>query len=145
MPLSNRPPWPPAPEQSEAPSPQDRSPWRVEGSRKPPTGGPQSPRPTGRYGWIWWMALVLLLINWTLLITLGANTRPTTPRLNLPSSVFRAQVQAGNVESVTATGETIEGQLRRAIRYPPDSGGPASEEFKTQRQRMTSRHGARAR
>ncbi|HTX30391.1 MAG TPA: ATP-dependent zinc metalloprotease FtsH [Solirubrobacteraceae bacterium] len=79
------------------------------------------------------MAFVLLLINWTLLISLGANTRPTTPRLNLPYSVFRAQVQAGNVDSVTATGETIEGQLRRAIRYPAANGGPASEEFKTQR------------
>ncbi len=111
--------------------PRRPDPWRVEGSRRPsPTGG-QPPRQRG-VGWIWWVILLLLIANWTLVATLSPSGSSAV-QLNLPYSVFRTQVQTHNVASVTATGQTIQGELREAIKYPETQTGRTSKQFKTER------------
>ena len=59
--------------------------------------------------------LLLLAINWTLvLLFYGAAARQ---RVAIPySPTFVAQVQAGNISTVTAQGAAIQGTLKRAIR-----------------------------
>ena len=80
---------------------------------------------------MWWLFAVMLIVNWVVAATLSSSTAPV--RLNVPYSVFRAQVQARNVAQVTATGQTIQGELRTALRYPAGKGGQSSKVFKTER------------
>jgi cell division protease FtsH len=75
--------------------------------------------------------LLLLAINWTFVLLLysGAAHR----RVAIPySPTFLAQVQAGNVSTVTAQDAAIQGTLKRAIRYPArDKSARPTTEFST--------------
>jgi cell division protease FtsH len=73
----------------------------------------------------------LVILN--LIFAVALSSGPSPRRLNIPYSVFRAQVQERNVASVTATGETIQGELRSAIHYPAGETGQSSTAFKTER------------
>jgi cell division protease FtsH len=61
--------------------------------------------------------LALLAINWTfVLLFYGAAARQ---RVAIPySPTFLAQVQRGNVSTVTAQDAALQGTLKRAVRYP---------------------------
>ncbi len=75
--------------------------------------------------------LLLLALNWTLvLLFYGAVARQ---RVTIPySPTFLAQVQAGNVSTVTAQETAIQGTLRHAIRYPArDKNAKPATEFST--------------
>jgi cell division protease FtsH len=90
----------------------DRVPWRVEGARGNGGQGPRRPR---RFGPRFWMALLgLLVLNWVLSALL---VRPPE-RTEVPYTLFRAQVQAGNVASVTGIEDAIDGQFKRPVRVP---------------------------
>src|SRR4029453_11253396 len=75
--------------------------------------------------------LLLLAINWTfvLLVSSGAARQ----RVAIPySPPFLAQVQAGNVSTVTAQEAAIQGTLKHAIRYPArDKNARPATEFST--------------
>jgi cell division protease FtsH len=73
----------------------------------------------------------MLLVNWVIAGALSSTT--AVKQLAIPYSVFRGQVQERNVAQVTATGQTIHGELRAAIRYPPGKTGVRSKQFKTER------------
>jgi cell division protease FtsH len=107
-----------------------RDPWRVEGSRRPGQDGQRQP-PRRGFGPIWWLLIAMLISNWVIASTLPTRSSPT--RLTIPYSVFRTQVQKRNVATVTATGETIQGELRTAIRYPIGKTGKSSKDFKAER------------
>lgn len=83
-----------------------RHPSRVEGSRRPAAEGKASPPNRSGFMRWWWLFGALLPVNWVFAGTLSPST--STPRLNVPYSVFRTQVQGRNVATVTATGETIQ-------------------------------------
>ena len=124
------PPQPPAetdPRRPGDPTPH-RPPWRVEGSRAAGTA-PKPPdwrRLTGR---IWWVVLIALVVNWIVGSLLLAPQRAT-----VSYTFFREQVAAGNVTEVTSTGDTIEGTLRTAVKYPPgDQNAKDVTRFTTQR------------
>jgi cell division protease FtsH len=75
--------------------------------------------------------LLLLALNWTfVLLFYGAVARQ---RITIPySPTFLAQVQAGNVSTVTAQDTAIQGTLKRAIRYPArDKNARPTTEFST--------------
>jgi len=75
--------------------------------------------------------LLLLAINWTLVFLLfGAAARQ---RVAIPySPTFLAQVQSGNVVTVTAQEAAIQGTFRHAIRYPTsDKNVKPTTEFST--------------
>ena len=114
-----------------SPEPGHRPPWRVEGSRREP-GKDQPPAGRSRR-WIWVVLGSLLVVNWMVAATLTSGSTGSATRLNIPYSVFRAQVGNGNVAEITATGETIRGELRRAIRYPAGQDGQSSRGFQTER------------
>jgi cell division protease FtsH len=77
----------------------------------PPPPGPPSLRPRP-----WWILfLVLLLANYV-----GSRIFfPKPESIEVPYSFFKQQVEAGNVESVTAVGDSIEGSFRSEVAYRP--------------------------
>jgi len=113
--------------------PQQRPPWKVEGA--PPTdddGAPRSrmPRlrtPFGR--WFWVFVLGLLALNWYL----GSLVPDQPKRVTVPYTTFRDQVQKANVKEITSEGETVQGEFRTAVTYPPSGGkDDTSSNFSTQ-------------
>ncbi len=76
----------------------------------------------------WVTVGVLLLANWLL----GSLFLAPEPRLRVPYTEFTAQLNAGNVESVTSKGETIQGEFHKAVTYPTGSDR-SSPRFSTQR------------
>jgi cell division protease FtsH len=53
--------------------------------------------------------------------------------VNVPYSYFAGQLHHDNVQSITATGNKIEGRFRHAVRYPETKEGQEASLFKTQR------------
>src|SRR4051812_20388141 len=104
------------------------APWRVEGMRGgPPSGTPgQSPRRIN----VWWLLLGALAINWLVMSLLF--TAPT--RTTVSYTFFTEQLNAGNVQTVTSTADTIQGAFKKPATYPtgPKTKVPV-EQFATQR------------
>src|SRR5215468_6566521 len=107
-----------------------RPPWRVEG-----LPGKEHDQRDGRPGWprFWWILLALLIVNWTLTSVLMSAVRPA-----VPYTFFLHQVNAGNVQQVDATGNTIQGTFRHEVRYPP--GAQLVQEFTTERPAFANDH-----
>jgi cell division protease FtsH len=67
--------------------------------------------------------LVLLSLN---LLVASLIQAPPATRVRIPySPTFLAQVQAGNVSSISSRGTTVEGNFRAAVRYPNAEATPA--------------------
>jgi cell division protease FtsH len=69
-------------------------------------------------GWWWWLAIivVLLAVNYfTVARSLGPATRVRVPYL----PTFIKQVEADNVKSITSRGDSIQGEFKRQVTYPP--------------------------
>ncbi len=115
------------PEKNRTPDPPG---WRVEGM--PEDDEDRSPLgrlPGGRNFWI--IALLLLALNFFITnLLLGPPAR-----VLVPYTFFVEQVDAGNVESITSTGDTIQGTFREPVPEPdselPDP--PLFTEFETER------------
>lgn len=78
----------------------------------------ESSAPPG-LGWRFLLILVFLLaVNVTVVSLIGPEQK--TQRVRIPySPVFLTQVREGNVKSISSKGETVQGELRRPVRYPP--------------------------
>jgi cell division protease FtsH len=68
-------------------------------------------------------ALALFVVNYLLVSML--LPAPTTQRVAIPYTVFKQQVDAGNVAAITATADQIQGRLKQAVSYTPPSTGQA--------------------
>jgi cell division protease FtsH len=77
-----------------------------------------------------WIFLAILLIG-NLIVTnlLTSASQPST--VTIPYNVFKDQVIANNVVSITSTGDAIVGTTKTAIKE--SSSGPSSTHFQTQR------------
>jgi cell division protease FtsH len=74
---------------------------------------------------------VALILNWLLA---GLMSRGNPAELEVPYTLFKEQVQAGNVARITTRGLQISGTFERAVTYPP-AGQPnsrSSTSFRTQ-------------
>jgi cell division protease FtsH len=103
------------------PAAEDRGPpWRVEGApapeEKPAEGGRRLPRMPGGSRF-WWILLALLALNWFVVSLIPDRAS----RIDVPYTVFRDQLEAGNVSEVTSRGDTIQGDFKREVTYPSDS------------------------
>ena len=102
-------------------------PWRVEGLKPK-----DQDRSGGRSGWsrFLWLMLGLLIVNWLLSSLFIGATSPTT----ISYSFFSTQVRSGNVQSVTSTGDTIQGSFRHEVAYPSKvANAQHVQQFTTQR------------
>jgi cell division protease FtsH len=79
----------------------------------------------------WLVILVLLAVNYFV----GALFTPGQPaRLEVPYTLFRQQVTAGNVAEIVSRGDAIQGTFKQAVTYTPDGGQPTtSTQFSTVR------------
>ena len=68
-------------------------------------------------------ALALFALNYLLVSFLLPP--PTTQRVAIPYTLFKQQVDAGNVAAITATADQIQGRLKQAVSYTPPSTGQA--------------------
>jgi len=118
---------PERPDRGATPKGSDRVPWRVEGARREGGKGPQRTR---LFGLRFWMLLLgLLVLNWLLSTLL---VRPPE-RTEVPYTQFRAQVEAGNVSSVTGIEDAIDGEFRTPVRVPVDGQDQEVTRFSTRR------------
>ena len=79
-----------------------------------PKGG--SPLPSGMRPQPWWLvALIVLSVNYLLM----RSCAPQSPAITIPYTVFKHQIEAGNVVSATGIGEIIRGTFRTEFTYPP--------------------------
>jgi cell division protease FtsH len=74
---------------------------------------------------------VFLALNWLAVTCLWSAV--DGPPLTLPYSVFKQQLQAGNVATVTSRDGHLQGTLKQPVTYPPGgSGAQTSTRFQTQ-------------
>ncbi len=102
------------------PLPRDKRGWQVSPApdgrgmpEQPPSGPPAHRRP----GFLWFV-VILIAINWISVFLF----QPTTgeQRVTVPfSPYFLEQVKAGNVKSISSKGDTVEGNFKTKLRYPP--------------------------
>src|SRR5918996_2756957 len=74
-----------------------------------------------RRSWLWFA--VILLANFLIVRLLFPG--PEAP-VEVPYTVFKEEVRAGNVESVFSQGDTVEGMFKEPVTYPPE-GEESSE------------------
>ena len=103
--------------------------WRVEGAPESAPAPTRSrfPRMPGGPRF-WWILLALLAVNYFVVSLIP--DRDT--RLDVPYTLFREQVSAGNVSQVTSKGDTIQGEFTKEVTYPPGSGD-TNTRFETER------------
>ncbi|MGY1603967.1 ATP-dependent zinc metalloprotease FtsH [Geodermatophilus sp. SYSU D00815] len=93
-----------------------------------PSSGTPAQRPLLRRFW-WWL-IAALAVNWILMSVL---TEPPA-RTEVSYTFFTEQLDSRNVDAVTSEADTIQGQFRTAVDYPPGSGDAAAvDRFVTQR------------
>ncbi len=92
--------------------------WRINpapdgrGSSAPPPGGAR------QRGWMWFVLFAVLFNVWLMATVVS---KPPAQQVTVPyTPTFLQQVRAGNVTSISASGTAVEGQFRRAVRYPAD-------------------------
>jgi cell division protease FtsH len=103
-----------------APMPRDQRGWQV-APAPDGRGMPEQhkPSPPHRLRGFWIFVLVLLAVNW---ISVLAFQPPGQPRVKVPfSPYFLQQMQAGDVKSISSTGDTIQGTFKTKVRYPPSN------------------------
>src|SRR3712207_5489758 len=110
------------------PERRDEAPWRVEGKRQPQSAAERFRPPGGRRFWI--VLAVLLAINWYV----GSQVQDDAPqRIDVSYTFFREQGEDGNVQEVTSTEDTIQGEFEEATRDPSNASEEQSRLFETQR------------
>jgi cell division protease FtsH len=72
--------------------------------------------PKGRQ-FSWRLFLLFLLLNY-LALTLLVPDAPV--RTEIPYTLFRQQVEAGNVAEITSRGDAMQGVFKQPVTYPPD-------------------------
>src|SRR4051812_47631825 len=111
----------------------------AEHERRPrvPTRTPETPPETGGRGRMKMprprfiiIVLALLAINYVSVALLGPGHHPSIDVAYNPT--FLEQVQAGNVKRISAQGETVEGEFKKAIKPPDDPKGDAAKNFQTE-------------
>src|SRR5438477_896695 len=105
--------------------------WRVTPAPDGRGRQPQQPSPRGPSAR--WMLLLLAIGLLALNLWISSQALQPSPRIQIPySPTFIAQVNEGNVSSISSTGSSIQGTLRHGITYPPNSKNGQTTLFSTQ-------------
>ena len=100
-------------------------PWRTEGLPKQSPGDNDENKGTKWPSWRFWVVwAIILLLLYAVMSYWSARNAPPTVTYN----EFITQITSGNVESIHATGDTIEGKLRSERPIPPNPDGTSTTE-----------------
>jgi cell division protease FtsH len=101
--------------------PETTTPVRPSAAPAPPVaGGSRWRRPSAK----WWLTtLALFAANW-LLVSLFLPA-PATQRVAIPYTLFKQQVDTGNVAAITASGDQIQGRFKQPVSYTAPNTSPA--------------------
>jgi cell division protease FtsH len=90
--------------------------------------GNENRQSSGMPGWIW-LILIFLMVAWGLPLLLGGGEQGTP----LPYTEFRQQLEQGNIERITVTGEEVRGEFRQPLEdVIPETGATVeTSEFVT--------------
>ncbi|MGO9902570.1 MAG: ATP-dependent zinc metalloprotease FtsH [Solirubrobacteraceae bacterium] len=102
-----------------SPMARDKGGWQV-APAPDGRGMPEQHKPPPPHRWrgFWYFVLGLLVLNWVSVLFFQP---PGEPRVKVPFSPYFVQaVQAGDVKSISSTGDTIQGTFTTKVRYPPD-------------------------
>jgi cell division protease FtsH len=116
-----RPPNTPLPRWRVTPAPDGR------GGQKP--GGRQPPRRNTR-----WLIVILVLALFGLNLWISSQALKPNARVRIPySPTFLTQVQNNNVKEISSTGDSIQGEFSKAVKYPASAkDAQATTGFSTQ-------------
>jgi cell division protease FtsH len=106
-------------------------PWRVEGMADKEKQDQQDQQDRRR-GWsrFWGILVALIVLNWIL----GALLASAAAGATVSYTFFMTQVNANNVQTITSTGDTIQGTLRHQATYSTASGSTEPvQQFTTER------------
>jgi cell division protease FtsH len=78
---------------------------------------PNRPSPLGRWSWLLWVLLLIILVPWLSGLLFGGDQGS-----QITYTEFRQQVEQGNVSQVTVTGEKITGELKQPATKPAPQG-----------------------
>ena len=98
---------------------EDAAPDAGPNAKKPGTPAPGGMRPQP----LWVVVLLVVGANYLLMRTCA----PESHSITIPYTVFKQQVEADNVVSVTGVGDTIQGTLKTELRYPPEATSVSDE------------------
>ncbi len=114
------------------PMPHDKGGWRV-APAPDGRGLPEEhkPRPPHRWAAFWIFFVLLLAVNWIAVLVAQPGSQP---RVAVPfSPYFLNEVNAGQVKSISSTGDTIQGTFTTKLKYPPnDQTATPTTLFKTE-------------
>jgi cell division protease FtsH len=72
---------------------------------------------------------LLLALNYVI----AASFNRPAPSVRVPySPTFLQQVEAGNVKRISSEGTTVDGEFKKAVKYPPSSDDEAAKNFETE-------------
>src|SRR4051794_34246290 len=72
---------------------------------------------------------LLLALNYVI----AASFNRPAPSVRVPySPTFLQQVEAGNVKRISSEGTTVDGEFKKAVKYPPTSKDEAAKNFETE-------------
>ncbi|HUB76621.1 MAG TPA: ATP-dependent zinc metalloprotease FtsH [Solirubrobacteraceae bacterium] len=95
----------------------DKRGWQVspapDGRGTPPR---EQPTPPHRTRWFLWFVLGLLALNWVSLLLAQPSGQT---RVTVPFSVFLGDLRGGEIKSISAKADAVEGTFKHKQRYPP--------------------------
>jgi len=97
----------------------DKRGWHVspapDGRGAPPGEKPRSPH---RSRWFIWFVVGLLALNWLSLLLVQPSSQP---RVTVPFSVFLSDLRSGEIKTISAKADAVQGTFRKKVRYPAHS------------------------
>ena len=104
------------------PMPRDKRGWHVAPApdgRGMPEQAQSGPPAHRRPGFLWFV-LILIAVNWVSVLLFQPSSGQT--RVTVPfSPFFLAEVQSGQVRSISTKGDTVDGTFTTKVRYPSSS------------------------
>jgi cell division protease FtsH len=118
------------------PLPRDKRGWHVAPApdgRGMPQQAPSGRPPHRRPGFLWFI-FILLAVNWLSVLLFAPSSSNTEKRVTVPfNPYFLAEVQAGQVKSISTKGDSVQGTFTTKLRYPPTGkNATTTKEFSTQ-------------
>src|SRR5258707_15824828 len=87
----------------------------------PPAPGPRRPR----LSWKWWLGMLLVFAVNYAVVTFVVPGSYAPARVDVPYTLFKQQVAAGNVPAISSTADVIQGSFTHPVSFTPSGAAQA--------------------